>query len=591
MERFILSQRNDCDMNYRQRVCLKLVHSTDASRLAQAIEIGKRHGLSKWDVVMRHMQWLFERDEDDPKYTIETALKICEPLLLERPVKFAKKIQSDVLAVVKGTSHRRLGTLCGLLLRCISKIRRGEETVEDVSEAKKSDLSFSEKSMRSRLIAFYEKHNRSKVSAVDSLLKKHRDNLYALSAALAKRYTEWEHSKRSTPAEMLLQRSRLNERITKIHQILLRRVSQVAPRLDYKRMMGHDAGFNLFGFEAEPKDDDIARFERASLEAIVDVATNRNVGTLAKIVATLSREIPIASSLSPSKMFATYCSRVLSPCVTEAAYDRCRGYFRRLDTLQLLNMTRKIVFDDGISAAESRDALKASLEVGERAVDDCASLIEKREGGERAIALAEVEWIRRKRNAMCVCAFESENGKVSSTSLNHLLALGKCPITHLASTDDDVKSSHSTASREVMERMILVETPLHILRKIAASIFPMSDADVLASCFESILQFVRPRRLLLCRRSLLRTYSLFAAKEEMERHRPFKPPFLSSFSGSIFSKERTQNVSSRSQWSVTLSVHLMIPISPLRQLQLSALEVAHLPSLRSIAFVTASMRC
>mgnify|MGYP007000434161 len=71
--------------------------------------------------------------------------------------------------------------------------------------------------------------------------------------------------------------------------------------LDYKRVMGSECGNSILSSCSGSEE-----FELLSLRAFVEVATNRNISSLAKEVKFMRREFRIAQNMRPERLFREY---------------------------------------------------------------------------------------------------------------------------------------------------------------------------------------------------------------------------------------------------------------------------------------------
>jgi hypothetical protein len=176
----------------------------------------------------------------------------------------------------------------------------------------------------------------------------------------------------------------ISEKELKSHQHLLKRISSIAPGLNYKRVMGSECGYSILGTTATAtKEFD----ESLALRAIVEVATNRNISNLAKEVKFMQREFKITQNLSPEKLFRVYCENVLD-CggINGETYKRCRGYLKRMGTKDLVCFVRYVVFSC---------FLTSESEIGDLAVRDAKNILSDRETVSK-----EFDWLVRTREAI-----------------------------------------------------------------------------------------------------------------------------------------------------------------------------------------------
>lgn len=463
-------------LSYRKSQCLKMTESLDDVHVQRAIGIGARHGLSETDVVVHHLSWLLKRPGDEVN-DVESALERYKPRLLKAPVALVRAIQRKLEGVVRGSSHRRILSLCKLMLCCVESMTKlcaiGALHEIPLTSITRSDSDekeeYSESVMRERLTELYKNTGSPhKINRIDSLLQKHGKNLRKLSVVLSKKYPgKWIHGAK-TSINVALHVSRVDVRCVRAHMDLLRRFSEYAPSLDYKRLMGQSIGEKLFTVrEKKLTDEDVLAYEKAALDALVAVASNRNVAALAKEMKRIKRQFFIAKRMSSDKVFLAYTLHVMASSPkdqSKSAYDRCRGYLNRLTSSQIVTFAQHVVFTEMKSFDE-----KSTEHFALRILNDCQDAITSGQDKKTddSFAKRNLDWFRRIVQSSSSCI--NPDSKWRDTFLSHVVSLKAIQIPRATS------SFTAEFVSDLWGTMIQDAIPMHVIVSFASSLFKVQD--------------------------------------------------------------------------------------------------------------------
>lgn len=110
------------DPEYKRETILGLAMTIDEEVFITAISLADRYEISKWEMLMTHLECLFSDDNLSTKEIQERVNKLeMMGTLLEDPAKVAERMQSNVYLTIDGTKHARLIYYYMVLVYCGEK--------------------------------------------------------------------------------------------------------------------------------------------------------------------------------------------------------------------------------------------------------------------------------------------------------------------------------------------------------------------------------------------------------------------------------------------------------------------------------------